>query len=289
MAAGAKVSFLSLLSSTSSGAIVLYDIAHKPPVAESCFSPNPWKSRLALNFKAVPHSTAWVGMPDIANVRRSLGETAGRKFADGTDFYTLPIIRDASTGATVSDSFDIAVYLQRTYPDSGAGDLFPAQSLDFTYVPGFALAVPLSERADGGFPEYYRFNTNVDAVFSTHVPLMLAGMPFDPATVDQTKDEFVRRAGVSSWDQFTLTGDAREKLMASFEAALSGLAKLFLENTGGPFLLGQRASYADLMVGAWLRMAHVCLPKSEWEEVRGWHDGVFGRLHDALDKYAEVK
>ncbi|KAL7790341.1 hypothetical protein V8C37DRAFT_384803 [Trichoderma ceciliae] len=276
-------------TSTSSGAIVFYDIAHRPPVAQSCFSPNPLKSRFALNFKALPYSTSWVAMPDIAKVRRSLGEGASRKFADGADFYTLPMIQDAATGATVGDSFDIAVYLQRTYPDAGAGDLFPAQSLDFAFVPSFALTVPLSERADGGFPDYYRFNTNVDAAFTSHVPLMVSGMPFDPATVEETKAEFVRRAGVSSWDDFTLTSEAREKLMESFQSVLADLAKLFLQNTGGPFLLGQRASYADLIVGAWVRMAQMCLPKSEWEEVRCWHDGVFGRLHDALETYAEVK
>ncbi|KAL7908182.1 hypothetical protein GGI35DRAFT_55534 [Trichoderma velutinum] len=276
-------------TSASSDTIVFYDIGHRSPVAESCFSPNPWKSRLALNFKGVPYSTSWVGMPDIAKVRRSLGESAGRKFADDTDFYTLPMIRDAATGSIVSDSFDIAVYLQRTYPDSGAGDLFPTQTLDFTFTPPFALAVPLSERADGGFPEYYRFNTNVDAVFTTHTLLMTSSMPLDPATAEETKAEFVRRAGVNSWDDFALTSEARQKLMESFQGALGDLAKLFLENTGGPFLLGQRASYADLIVDAWLRMAQVCLPKSEWEEVRCWYDGVFGRLHDALDIFAEVK
>ncbi|KAL7944079.1 hypothetical protein V8C42DRAFT_96078 [Trichoderma barbatum] len=276
-------------TSTSSGAIVFYDIGHRPPVTETCCSPNPWKGRLALNFKAIPYSTSWVGMPDIAKVRRSLGESACRKFADGTDFYTLPMIRDAANSAIISDSFDIAIYLQRTYPDSGAGDLFPAQTLHFTYTPGFALAVPLSEGADDAFPEYYRFNTNVDAVFTTHVPLMTNGIPLDPATAEETKAEFVRRAGVSSWDDFNLTSEAREKMMESFQAALGDLAKLFLENTDGPFLLGQKASYADLIVGAWLRMAKVCLPKSEWEQLRCWHDGVFGQLHDALETYAEVK
>ncbi|PNP56828.1 hypothetical protein THARTR1_03126 [Trichoderma harzianum] len=276
-------------NSASPGAIVFYDIGHRPPVTESCCSPNPWKSRLALNFKNISYSTSWVGMPDIAKVRRGLGESAGRKFADGTDFYTLPMIHDNATGSTISDSFDIAVYLQRTYPESGAGDLFPTQTLDFTFAPPFDLAVPLSERGDGGFPEYYRFNTNVDAVFTTHTLLMVSGMPLDPATIEQTKAEFVRRAGVRSWDDFTLTSEAREKLMESFQVALGDLAKLFLENTEGPFLLGQWASYADLIVGAWLRMAYVCLPKSEWEEVRCWHNGCFGRLHDALDTFAEVK
>ncbi len=276
-------------TTTSSGTIVLYDIAHKPPVAESCCSPNPWKSRFALNFKGVPYSTSWVGLPDISKVRRGLGEPASRKFADGTDFYTLPVIQDTATGATIGDSFDIAVYLQRTYPDSGAGDLFPTQTLDYTFVPSFAFPAPLSERPDGGFAEYARFNTNIDAAFSSHVQLMVDGLPLDPATAEETKAEFVRRAGLSSWDDFALTVEAREKLTESFRGMLGDLAKLFVENTDGPFLLGQRASYADFIVGAWLRMAQVTLPKPEWEEARRWHGGVFGRLYDALETYAEIK
>ncbi|KAK5992635.1 hypothetical protein PT974_06050 [Cladobotryum mycophilum] len=276
-------------TTTSSGAIVLYDIGHRPPVEESACAPNPWKSRFALNFKGVPYSTSWVRLPDISKVRRGLGQPAARKFADGTDFYTLPVIQDAATGAMVGDSFDIAVYLQRTYPGSGAGDLFPTQTLDFTFVPTFDFPAPLSEPADGGFPEYLRFNISVDAAFSSHTPLMVNGMPFDPATAEEIKAEFVRRAGISSWDDFTLTDEAREKLTESFRVMLGDLAKLFVENADGPFLLGQRASYADFIVGAWLRMAAVTLPKPEWEEVRRWHDGVFGRLHDALETYAEVK
>lgn len=269
--------------------IVFYDIAHKPPVSESCCSPNPWKTRLALNFKGVQYSTSWVGMLDITKVRQSLGQPASRKFANGSDFYTLPMIQDTATNATVGDSFDIAVYLQRTYPDSGGGDLFPAQTLDYTFVPSYEIPVPLSKRDDGGFPEYARFNTNIDAAFSAHVQLMLEGIPLDPATIDQTKAQFVRRAGVSSWDDFILTREAREKLMESLQSSLGDLAKLFLQNSDGPFLLGQQASYADFIIGAWLRMAQVTLPKQEWEEVRHWHGGVFGQLHDALDVYADIK
>lgn len=269
--------------------IIFYDIAHKPPVLESCCSPNPWKTRLALNFKGVQYSTSWVALPDISKVRQGLGQPACRQFADGTDFYTLPVIQDTATKSTVGDSFDIAIYLQRTYPNSGGGDLFPAQALNYNCVLNSEILIPLSKREDGGFPEYARFNINVDAAFTSHVQLMVDGIPFDPATIEQSRAEFVRRAGVSSWDDFKLTGEAREKLIESFKNTLGHLAKLFLENDDGPFLLGQQASYADLIVGAWLRMAHVTLPKQEWEELRRWHSGVFGQLHDALDKYAEVK
>ncbi|GAO19024.1 uncharacterized protein UV8b_01144 [Ustilaginoidea virens] len=271
-------------------AITFYDIAQAPPVEETCYAPNPWKTRFALNFKAVPYSTQWVGLLDIEKVRRQLGEPPCRQFADGSDFYTLPVVRDATTGATVGDSLDIALYLQRTYPDSGAGDLLPAQTLDYSFTPSAPILVPLSEhQAKGEFAEYARFNASVDAAFTMHVPLMAQGMLFDPAEAEEIKAKFARRAGVRSWDDVALAAEARRPLMDSFRDALTGLAELFARDGGGPFALGERASYADFIVGGWLRMAQKTLPRAEWDEVRGWHGGVFARLHDALDAYAEVK
>lgn len=277
-------------TSTPSSHIVFYDIAMRPPIEKNCCSPNPWKARLALNFKSLPYSTSWVALPDIANVRRSLKLPPCRKFADGTDFFTLPIVEDHATDSSIGDSFDIAGHLQNTYPASGAGDLFPAQTLDYVFAHDPALiAVPLSQCDDSEFPEYARFNVNVDAAFTAHVQLAVQGLPFDPATAEASKAEFVRRAGVSRWEDFALVGEAREKVKHSFRDTLGGLARLFSRDDSGPFLLGSRASYADFIVGGWLRMMRGTLPESEWEEVRSWHEGVFGRLHDALEVYAEVK
>lgn len=269
--------------------IVFYDIAMRPPVEKNCCGVNPWKTRLALNFKGVPYSTSWVPLPDIAKVRSSLKVPPCRKFADGSDFFTLPIIEDHTTNSSVGDSFDIAVYLQKTYPNSGAGDLFPPQTLDYVFTPPAAIAVPLSDCREGEFSEYAKFNMYVDGAFSTHVQLTVQCFPFDPATAEISKAEFARRAGVSSWDDFSLVGEAREKTKESFRDTLGELAKLFRKDTSGPFVLGTNACYADLIVGGWLRMMRAALPGSEWEELRSWHDGIFGQLHDALEVYAEVK
>ncbi|KAH7136831.1 hypothetical protein B0J13DRAFT_560122 [Dactylonectria estremocensis] len=282
------IPFPSLTMSTKSP-IVLYDIATRPPAEKSCCSPNPWKARLALNFKGLPYSTSWVALPDIVKVRSGLEVPPCRKFADGTDFYTLPIVKDPATGSLVGDSFDIAVYLQKTYPSSGASDLFPEQTLDYAFTHPFAILVPLSKASETEFTDYAKFNANVDAAFSAHVQLTVQGFPFDPATTEAVKAEWVRRAGVTRWEDFALEGEAREKMMDSFRDTLGGLAKLFSRDTSGPFLLGTTASYADLIVGAWLRMMHATLPESEWDQVRSWHDGLFGRLYDATELYAEVK
>lgn len=278
------------MSTPSSNPIVFYDISTRPPVSQTCCSPNPWKTRFALNFKTLPYTTTWVALPDIAKVRSSLAVAPCRKFADGTDFFTLPIISDPATNASVGDSFDIAAYLQRTYPDAGAGDLFPAQTLDYVVEQSMAFLVPLSAcRDEGEYAEYAKFNVNVDAAFTAHVQLTTGGFPFDPASEAGVKALFVKRAGVKSWDDFALVGEARTKMMESFRKTLGGLAKLFEREAGGPFLRGEKACYADMIVGAWLRMMHATLPEEEWEQVRGWHGGVFGRLHDGLEAYAEVK
>ncbi|KAF9322002.1 hypothetical protein BG006_002500 [Podila minutissima] len=276
-------------ASTPSAGLVFYDIAMRPPVSETCCSPNPWKSRYALNFKKVPYSTSWIQQPDIAKVRPALGVPAGRKFADGSDFHTLPILSDPAHIAIVGDSFDIAVYLQKTYPDSGSGDLFPPQKLDYVFPYDLAMLVPLSERNDSEFSEYNMFNMNVDAAFTMHTLLMAHGLPFDPATEDIARAEFVRRVHVASWNDLTVHGEEREKLKRSFCDTLAGLADLLKREPSGPFLLGTQPSYADFIVGGWLKMMQVTLPEAEWEEARTWHDGVFGKLHDALQTYAEVK
>lgn len=271
--------------------IVFYDIAMRPPAEKNCCSPNPWKARMALNFKGLPYATKWVPLPDVSKVRSSLNVPSVRKFADGSDFYTLPIIEDPTTDSLVGDSFDIAVYLQQTYPDSGAGDLFPAQKIDYVFKPNDPIPIPLSDTRDGD-QEYARFNVHVDAAFSAHVQLTVQTFPFDPATAEISKAEMVRRAGVpgvTRWEDFAVYGEEREKKKESFRTALGDLGQLFLKDTSGPFILGSRVTYADLIVGGWLRMLRAALPASEFEEVKSWHNGLFGQLHDALEVYAEVK
>ncbi|KAJ5183377.1 hypothetical protein N7492_000993 [Penicillium capsulatum] len=279
------------MSSTASRPIDFYDIAMRPPAEENCCSPNPWKARMALNFKGVPYSTKWVPLPDVAKVRSSLKVPSVRKFADGSDFYTLPIMEDPATNSLVGDSFDIAVYLQKHYPDAGAGDLFPPQKIDYVFAPDGPIAVPLSDTREGD-QEYARFNVNVDAAFSSHVQLTVQTFPFDPATAEISKAEMVRRAGipgVTRWEDLAVSGEAREKTKISFRNTLGDLAKLFLKDPSGPFILGTRATYADLIVGGWLRMMRAALPASEFEEIKSWHNGTFGKLHDALEVYAQVK
>jgi glutathione S-transferase len=271
------------MSSAPSKPISFYDIAFKAPREETNSAPNPWKTRLALNSKALPYTTTWVPLPDVEKVRRSLQVPACRKFGDGSDYYTLPVITDPNTNEAVGDSFGIAVYLQKTYPNSGL-DLFPDQKLDYVFTPDQASPIPITDVRGGEHDEYAKFNMNVDEVFTAHVVLGVQGMLLDEAG----EQVFVERAGVDSFDAFACVGEQRKQILVSFENNLEGLANVFKKDESGPFVLGTKASYADLIVGGWLRMASRTLKSSEWNALRGWHGGVFGQLHDALDRYAHT-
>ena len=277
----------------STGDIVFYDIEFEYPQSKYSSAPNPWKARYALNSKGIQYKTKYVDMLEISNVRRALKVPAARKHRDGSEYYTLPVLIDNKTGAKLGDSLDIAVYLSEKYPNSGIGELFPEQSLDFACSSELAaFAPPLSERAQGTdkgiIREYAKFNRNVDAVFSANAALMGSGMPFKEGRKKAIQEEFTRRAGMSSWDDMMVPFEARKGILKSLHDALAPLAVLFQRNSTGPFLLGSRPNHADFIVGGWLRMQSVTLPKEEWAQVRTWHNGVFGKRHDALQTFASV-
>lgn len=186
--------------------------------------------RYALNFKHVhcslQYETSWVELPNVAEVRKGLGAIPNRKHdIDGGDFYTLPVIVDHSTGQTVGDSFDIAAYLDRTYPSQ------PVLFQDSTVA---------LHRA---------FNTLVDKVFTDHVLLAVYQLPFNTETADISRAEFCRRAEKKSWDEFRLDGENRATMLGNFETALGGLAKVYTRRDEGPFLEGRVPMYADLIIG----------------------------------------
>ncbi|KAH7390080.1 hypothetical protein BKA64DRAFT_725268 [Cadophora sp. MPI-SDFR-AT-0126] len=271
---------------TDSGSLILYDISS--PLQPRSYAPNPSKARLALSFKSVTFTTTWVDMLDISNVRKGLHCPATRSFADGSDFFTLPILRNSATGEVIGDSFDIANYLEDTFPDSG-GCLFPPGStrtgLDYESPnKDMLFLVPLTSREGANNSDYARFNVQIDATFTAYVGLVAQFLPFNPETAEATRAVFLKRARLNSWDDLSIRGKAREQMKAAFKTGLTSLAQLFMVHETGPYLEGKEANYADLIVGGWLNMLFATMPQEEWSDFRTWHGGVFARLHDALQE-----
>lgn len=288
---------------TESSPLVLYDIS-SPRVPRS-YAPNPSKARLALSFKRAPFRTTWVDMLDIPLTRQGLNCPPTRHLDDGSDFFTLPVLHNPISGQTIGDSFDIATYLDTTFAASSDAnsphDLFPPNSPVTKIILAYdspaadtPFYAPLThiEPASDLHAAYARFNRHVDATFSTHMLLVAQRLPFNPATAEAVKALFAKRAHLSSWDDLAVQEEARPALMAAFKEGTASLAALWAmdEAARGPFLDGEKVTYADMIVGGWLNMLEVTMPGEEWREFRSWHGGVFGRLHDALqDRYFECK
>ncbi|KAB5513588.1 hypothetical protein GE09DRAFT_628347 [Coniochaeta sp. 2T2.1] len=267
--------------------LILYDISS--PLRPTSYAPNPSKSRLALSLKRIPFKTQWVDILSIPSVRQGLHCPAVRKLDDGSDYFTLPMLQDPATGKVIGDSFDIANYLDEHFPGPPERTLFPAHTtgtgLDYeSPLKDTAFFAPLTSNLGGKNEAYARFNMHVDTTFSAHVVLVGEYLPFNPETAEEVKRVFVKRAHLQSWDQLKVRGEARKQLFAAFETALTSLADLFKVHEFGPYLEGERANYADLIVGGWLNMLSATMPEEEWKQFRGWHGGVFGRLHDALQR-----
>lgn len=264
--------------------IIFYDIASAKPLRT--FAPNPWKTRLALNLKGVPYRTEWVDMPDIPALRTRLGVPANRTQPDGTPFHTLPVIQDLTTNTIIGDSFEIALYLDKQCPDGPS--LFLPGTIGLTAA----------------------FNAHVDSIF-TPFSALCDEMPFDPRIADAVQAIFAKRLGVDSLPH--MSDDERESMLVAFEAALCELSKSYhhtggttdhlwrargtdasmaqrgkVEEDVGPWLDGERPVYADVIVGAWLKMMEASLGKGEWERLRTWQGGLWGRVVDGLVEWSVV-
>jgi glutathione S-transferase len=271
---------------TDSKALVLYDISS--PLQPCSYAPNPSKARLTLSLKRVPFKTTWVDIVDINDVRKGLNCPATRKLDDGSDYYTLPMLQDPNTGKVIGDSFDIANYLEETYPNPYYS-LFPQNStrtgLNYESPSKDTMFfAPLTTNAGSKNEDYAQFNLHVDATFSAYMILNAQYLPFNPKTADAAKALFVKRAHLKSWDDLSVQGEAREQLKAAFKKDLTSLAEPFMVHASGPYLEGEQANYADLIVGGWLNMLHQVMQKEELKDFRTWHGGVFARLHDALQE-----
>lgn len=263
--------------------LILYDISS--PRMPRSYAPNPSKARLALSFKAVAFKTHWVDILDIPRTRQGLHCPAVRKLDDGSDFYTLPMLQNPETGEVVGDSFDIANYLELHYPESG-GCLFPKDStrtgLDYqSPSKDSVFYAPVTTHQGKPNIEYAEFNTHVDCTFSANIGAFAQGMPFNPETAEEVKALFAKRAHLPSWDVLKFEGEVRAQMIASFKENIASLAALFAVHDG-PYLEGDKANYADLIVGGWLNMLSNIMPEEEWKDFKTWHGGVLGRLHDAL-------
>jgi glutathione S-transferase len=81
---------------------------------------------------------------------------------------------------------------------------------------------------------------------------------------------------------------------AEWEKFKDGLAKVdawYAKNGGkGPFLMGEMASWGDIVVASYLITLRILWEEDsqQWKDISSWNDGRWARITEALKKYETV-
>jgi glutathione S-transferase len=183
------------------------------------------------------------------------------------------MIHDPSTGKVVTDSFEIAVYLDKTYPDKGPR-LIPegTESLHKAFIHAFGTIIPESIRKHN-LGLTVTIQNSASAAFFRETREKLLGM---------TMEEMV------------LSGDALSKALDAFEGGLGTVNKWYKNEKVTTLCQDEQGNdiitFADLVIGGALLWSRITWKKDSdaWKRVMGMHGGRWQRLMILLSKYEVV-
>ncbi|KAA1475686.1 hypothetical protein DENSPDRAFT_842497 [Dentipellis sp. KUC8613] len=246
--------------------LIFYDIPGNASPTKA-WTPNPWKARLSLTMKGLPHRTVWVEYPDIEGVCKKLGaQPTGLR--EGQPLYTLPVLEDPNTGAIISESFSIAEYLDATYPNT------------LQLIPKGTKALQIMFRDIFEEKVFWK-------MLETQVLRIVAQL--SPESAVFWREKVGKVLGKKPED---LLPDERAK-EERWNQALQGLSVLdrwASQNESGPFIMGDVPSFADAVLTAhliWLKTLGGAESK-EWISVMEADGGRWARLYDEFGKWSWV-
>lgn len=198
----------------SSQKIVLLDLASKD--GNKCWSLNPWKTRLVLNFKGLDYETEFLEYPNLkTRIEPHISASA----------YTSPTIR-YTDGKYIMDSKAIVEVIEKDHPE-------PSLHLDSPYLSKLEELLPQIMPA---------LQPNYIPVIPKRL-LNEASVPYwnetREAKIGMPLDEFEKTKG----------GDPS---FSQAEPLLKQVTELLKENPYGPFFTGKTVSYADFVWAGFL-------------------------------------
>ena len=218
-----------------------------------------------MNLKGLKYKTTWVEFPDIEAVCKKIGAPATGKKADGSDYYTLPVIYDPSTKAIIADSAPIAKYLDATYPDTPR--LFP-DGTDAFQALFSSLLVP-----------------------SVMVPLLHILLSRINALLNPPSQAYFRGT------REALFGKKLEEVgdESDWETLEAGLARIkaSLDANGegkGLLLMGDKITYSDIFLVSLLLWVRVTAGEEsdDWKRITTLHDGTWAKYVAQFSPYEFV-
>jgi len=200
--------------------LTLFDLPSKD--RNACWSLNPWKTRLALNYKGIDYETCWVEYPGIES-----------KFsphlppnAPPATPYTIPTIR-IKDSEYITDSRKIAARLEKDYPS-------PSLHLDSEVLPMVESIIPKI----------------LEPMRSIWLPLIPTNLLNAPSAEYFTR---TRQEKFGKLMDGLKTEEAGEEAWMEAMPGYKALGEL-LGKEEGPFFLGTTPSYADFVVVGLLHM-----------------------------------
>ncbi|CEL55156.1 hypothetical protein RSOLAG1IB_01164 [Rhizoctonia solani AG-1 IB] len=251
------------MAATNENPIIFYDLAD---VNGKSWSPNPYKTRLSLNYKGIPYRTEYISFPDIEPRMRGLGLAP---FSSTFPYYTLPVIADPSSDPNgkptyVADSFKIALYLDKHYP---------APHYPLIFTPGTAGVQHM-------LMSNYRMTVGAP-IFPLIHPQVLRIM-------DDRSIEYMRRTRGPRLNPLSEDKAAEKWKEAEEKFAELAQSLAFNDDTGaaGPFMMGDRVSFSDFaLAGVFYWIRNVEGPDSvRLKEMLRWDGGRWERLWDAVQE-----
>ncbi|KAL4993630.1 hypothetical protein BDV10DRAFT_22327 [Aspergillus recurvatus] len=245
-----------------------FDLYSDFPGASKSWSPNTLKVRAVLNFKGIPYTQSWISYPDIKPLLTSLDVPPNREGRP----YTLPAIIHKSSvtsnaNGALMDSLPIVLHLDKTFPSPSvfpSGDasyalVLAVQRLCLLFRPVFAtLVIPrVVGHLDDRGQKY--FHETRSAMFGKPLPEV---RPTDQESLDEL------------WK------------LAETEAAVLIQMLKGREGKKGPFLEGENAGYADLLLASQLAFVDRFDPELLDKFLR-LGDGVFKALYEACLPWLE--
>lgn len=226
-----------------------------------------------MNVKGIPYRTVWVECCDIKSHCISIGAkpTAYEvNPVDGskTPLYTFPVIQDPATGAIVSDSYNIALYLDKTYPSSNV-TLIPAG----TQALQAAFQDVLAEKIAGNI-----------------MPLMI--LDIKKQITNKSYDWWCRTREENFGKPVEDLVPAEQR-PAMWKKGMEGFKQVgdWLDMDGGrQFLMGDKLSWGDIQLGVWLLAIRILWGENnrEWKELMGVDGGRWKKFFEVIERWAYV-
>ncbi|KAG1732458.1 uncharacterized protein EDB91DRAFT_675491 [Suillus paluster] len=242
--------------------LILYDILSKLP--GNNWSPNTAKPRFALSYKDLPFVTVWVEYSDIHSTMKAIGAKPNKR-PDGSDVYTVPVLSDPNTGSLISDSLEIASYLEKTYPEK---PIFPNNS------------EPLIRAFD-----------------SAYMGLIFPAMKFIAIRCAEVLSPasakfFIRVRSADfppeiPWDELSPEGPKRDADWELLEKGYNTAYKWY-QKSDGKWIMGETFSYADIIVACWLLMLKRILKDDEWARISSWNGGKWAQVLADVEKECKL-